>query len=200
MVVTDDPNNPPDTEKVAMTFHLRLRRDCELPVIKEKLIERHPLLANMISVLYFIDEGKLRSFEFLEFLSPKIVLKRLFFVHFICIDGCRTTLFNHRIKSFWKYFENLRDATACIYVNAMMFKHPTKLCTNCSGNIYGIIYTCGRCERHASCLQCVNNGTARCAMHGNFYLTSVTIPMPANISVSWFKVSSVKALFSSWLP
>lgn len=58
MVVTDDPNNPADTEKVAMTFYIKLRRDCELPVIKQKLVEGHPVLANMISVLYFIDDGK----------------------------------------------------------------------------------------------------------------------------------------------
>lgn len=58
MIVLDDPSNPPDADIVATTFILKVARNCELPVIKQKLIEHYPILENMMSVLYFIDTSK----------------------------------------------------------------------------------------------------------------------------------------------
>lgn len=66
----------------------------------------------------------------------------------------------------------------------MIFKHPNKICLNCSGEIYGIIYQCERCDQHTACIRCVNNGTALCFTHGKDFLKSEIIPMPSNVVVS----------------
>lgn len=56
--VTDDPKNPPEVDKVAKEFNLKVPRNCELGEIKVRLIQEYPILQYMISVLYFFNTGK----------------------------------------------------------------------------------------------------------------------------------------------
>lgn len=67
IVVEDDPKNPPEIKKVAMSFHLKVPRSCDLSKVKELLIQKYPKLQYMISVLYYINSGKYWTTKLLGF-------------------------------------------------------------------------------------------------------------------------------------
>lgn len=105
------------------------------------------------------------------------------------------TLFNHRVNSFWTHQNSLTDDTAHMYVNAMIFKHPDKVCQRCDQSLYGVLFNCDKCT-YSCCLKCTQQGHGECPLDGPDTMRCDQVVMPPEVVVSAYH-TTFSSIFSS---